>query len=148
MKRLLICLSILFYQIYFSQEASGGEAKTSFFIPEDIAKIFNYEKRNDDNNSVSAPEFPGGINEFRKEFANNFDTSALEKIKGQVSTIVYFSIETDGTISQILAQGDNADFNKEAEKTVRSLKKTWIPAKKDEIPVRYIFQLPLKMQFE
>lgn len=148
MKRLLICLSVLFYQIYFSQVASGGEPTTSFSIPEEIAKKFNYEKRNNENNSVIAPEFPGGINEFRKEFANNFDTSALEKIKGQVSTIVYFSIETDGTISQILAQGDNADFNQEAEKTVRSLKKSWVPAKKDDVPVRYIFQLPIKMQFE
>lgn len=38
MKRLLICLSVLFYQIYFSQVASGGEPTTSFSIPEEIAK--------------------------------------------------------------------------------------------------------------
>jgi hypothetical protein len=29
-----------------------------------------------------------------------------------------------------------------------SLKKSWIPAKKDNVPLRYIFQLPIKMQFE
>ena len=106
MKRLLICLSILFYQVYFSQAAS--EASISYSVPEDIAQKFNYEAWNDENKLMTIPEFPGGISEFRKEFANNFDTSALQKVKGQVSTIVYFSIETDGKILQVFAQGNNA----------------------------------------
>ncbi|WP_066433990.1 energy transducer TonB [Chryseobacterium sp. CCH4-E10] len=146
MKRLLICLSILFYQVYFSQAAS--EASISYSVPEDIAQKFNYEAWNDENKLMTIPEFPGGISEFRKEFANNFDTSALQKVKGQVSTIVYFSIETDGKILQVFAQGNNAEFNQEAERTVRSIKKTWTPAKKNGAPIRYIFQVPLKMQFE
>ncbi len=93
-------------------------------------------------------EFPGGINNFRNEVSNNFDASAMEGGEGTLKTEITFVVERDGSITQVKATGSNSDFNREAERTVKSIRKKWSPAKINGQPVRYRFRLPLKMNFE
>ncbi len=93
-------------------------------------------------------EFPGGINSFRNEVANNFDSSAMEGGEGTLKTEITFVVERDGSITQVKASGSNSDFNREAERTVKSIRKKWSPAKINGQPVRYRFRLPLTMNFE
>lgn len=93
-------------------------------------------------------EYPGGINSFRSQVAQNFDTSVMDGDEGTVQTEVTFVVERDGSITQVKANGKNSYFNKEAERTVKSIKKKWAPAKINGQAVRYRFRMPLTMQFE
>lgn len=93
-------------------------------------------------------EFPGGINSFRGKVADNFDTSAMSGGEGTLKTEITFVVERDGSITQVKATGSNSDFNREAERTVKSIRNKWTPAKINGQAVRYRFRLPLTMNFE
>lgn len=95
---------------------------------------------------VEADYGNGGLNGFRAKVAENFDNEAVEG-EGVLTTTVKFVVETNGTVSQVKATGSNADFNREAERVVRSIK-GWKPAKKGGVNVRSYYSLPLKMKFE
>ena len=90
---------------------------------------------------VEADYGNGGLNGFRAKVAENFDS------EGMLTTTVKFVVETNGTVSQVKATGANSDFNREAERVVRSIK-GWKPAKKGGVNVRSYYSLPLKMKFE
>ena len=94
-----------------------------------------------------AAEFPGGIISLKNKFASVFDSSKI-KAAGNVSTIVSFIIEKDGSISNIKANGNNSQFNTEAIRVIKSIKNKWAPAKMNGKVVRSRFNLPLKMNFE
>ncbi|SEW48917.1 protein TonB [Chryseobacterium wanjuense] len=89
----------------------------------------------------------GGINGFRSKFMDNFDNSSVEG-EGTLSTEITFVVERDGSLSQVKASGSNSDFNREAERTVKSIKTKWIPGKVNGQPVRSRFRFPVKMNFE
>lgn len=93
-------------------------------------------------------DFPGGINSFRTKVSDNFDAGAMEGGEGTLRTEITFVVERDGSLTQVKATGPNADFNREAERTVKSIRNKWTPAKINGQPVRYRFRLPLTMNFE
>lgn len=93
-------------------------------------------------------EFPGGINSFRNRVGSNFDTSVMSGGEGTLKTEITFVVERDGTLTQVKATGPNSDFNREAERTVKSIRNKWKPAKINGQSVRYRFRLPLSMNFE
>ena len=93
-------------------------------------------------------DFPGGINSFRSKVSDNFDSGAMEGGEGTLKTEITFVVERDGSLTQVKATGPNADFNREAERTVKSIRNKWTPAKINGQPVRYRFRLPLTMNFE
>ena len=95
---------------------------------------------------VEADYGNGGLNGFRAKVAENFDSEAVQG-EGMLTTTVKFVVETNGTVSQVKATGSNPDFNREAERVVRSIK-GWKPAKKGGDNVRSYYSLPLKMKFE
>jgi protein TonB len=71
----------------------------------------------------------------------NFDSSVIENETGEVvKAVVTFVVERDGTISNIKVSGANADFNKEAEKTIKGIKGKWNPAKFQGENVRSYFR--------
>ena len=95
---------------------------------------------------VEADYGNGGLNGFRAKVVENFDSEAVQG-EGMLTTTVKFVVETNGTVSQVKATGSNPDFNREAERVVRSIK-GWKPAKKGGVNVRSYYSLPLKMKFE
>ena len=95
---------------------------------------------------VEADYGNGGLNGFRAKVMENFDSEAVQG-EGMLTTTVKFVVETNGTVSQVKATGSNPDFNREAERVVRSIK-GWKPAKKGGVNVRSYYSLPLKMKFE
>lgn len=90
----------------------------------------------------------GGLNGFRSKFQENFDSSAMNGDEGTLKTEVTFVVEKDGSISQVKANGSNSDFNREAERAVKSIRAKWNPAKIAGQPVRSRFRLPVTMNFE
>jgi len=92
--------------------------------------------------------FEGGIDAFRNKVMNKFDVSAFEE-EGVVSTKITFVVETDGTISNIKANGKDASFNAEAIRTIKAVKGKWIPGKnKKNESVRSYFSFPISMKFD
>lgn len=94
-----------------------------------------------------AAEFKGGINAFRQKVAQGFDTSSIDQ-SGVVSATITFVVEKDGSISNIKITGANADFNQEAERTVKSIKTKWTPAQLKGKAVRSSFRMPISMRIE
>lgn len=92
--------------------------------------------------------FEGGIDAFRNKVMNKFDISAFED-QEVVSTKLTFIVETDGTISNIKANGKDASFNAEAIRTIKAVKGKWIPGKnKKGESVRSYFSFPISMMFD
>lgn len=95
-----------------------------------------------------AANFIGGIDAFRNKVIDRFDTADFES-EGLLSTTVTFIVEKDGTISGLKADGKNADFNKEAIRTIMNVKGKWTPGKdKFGQAVRSYFKFPVKMKFD
>ncbi|MGA9212390.1 energy transducer TonB [Kaistella sp.] len=92
--------------------------------------------------------FLGGINAFRNKVVNQFDNSVINGNGDVIKTMVVFIVEKDGTISEVKATGLNSDFNREAIKTIKSVKGKWVPAKLNGENVRSYFKFPISMQFE
>ncbi|WP_449399169.1 energy transducer TonB [Chryseobacterium wanjuense] len=111
-------------------------------------------KKEDPNKIVDAKDlgkeaiFDGGIDSFRNKVMNNFDGSGFDS--GDVmKTTITFIVEKDGTISGIKANGNDADFNNEAIRTIKSIRGKWAPAKnKQGEIVRSYFKFPISMKFD
>ncbi|MNK82337.1 Gram-negative bacterial tonB protein [compost metagenome] len=108
--------------------------------PIDPNEVFN-------PNSVDvAANFKGGIDAFRQKVAQGFDTESLGQEGAVVSGVITFVVETDGSISNIKISGTNSEFNKEAERTVKSIKSKWTPAQLKGKAVRSSFRMPISMK--
>lgn len=138
----IICLSALY-----SGQTTGLEnyIKSSVPIPDEIITKFGFSEAPAKGDSEA--QFPGGMPIFRRKLVENFDVGAIEA-QGRVSTTVYIVIEDDGTVSNVASIGTNDSFNKEAERSLKSIKSTWTPAKLNDKPIRSILAFPLTMTFE
>lgn len=92
--------------------------------------------------------FAGGINTFRTKVVQNFNADRFDGSGDLMRTTVTFIVEKDGSISNIKANGKDAAFNAEAEKTIKKIKGNWTPAKLNGQNVRSYFKFPISMQFE
>lgn len=91
--------------------------------------------------------YPGGIDAFRRNFSQTFDSSNINS-KGKIKSEAQFTISEDGSVSDIVIVGDNKSMNKEMERAVKSISKTkWKPAELDGKPVKFRFRLPIAMEF-
>lgn len=96
------------------------------------------------------PEYPGGINEFRQKLAMDFDTSKIEGTEGLFKTEVNFVINENGSVSNYTVSGNNENFNNEAVRSMKTVndKTLWKPAIKDGKPVKFVFKMPITMEFK
>jgi periplasmic protein TonB len=93
-------------------------------------------------------EFDGGLNGFRGKISQNFDTSSFEGTTDEIKANISFIVERDGTLTDVKATGDNSEFNRECERTIKNLRMKCKPAKFNGENVRSRFKMPMKMQFE
>ena len=111
------------------------------------------QNRNANNEEVTLlPQYPGGLNEMRNKVSKSFDGSKIapNKSKEIYRTDISYTVTEDGSLTDIIASGNNEPFNTE---TISSFKKaneniTWKPAEKDGKPVRYRMRIPLTMSFQ
>lgn len=90
-------------------------------------------------------EFPGGINNFRTFIFRNFKGEKLKVDKGTLETTVSFTINEDGTLSDIKATGNNQAMNKEIVRVISIIKTKWKPAELNGEKVKYNFQMPFQI---
>ena len=80
--------------------------------------------------------------EIQKLISENKPTPSV-----MLSTTLSFIIEPDGTLSNILAEGENQSFNKEMERVVKEdIKDKWIPAEVKGKKVRSYYKMPIRMR--
>ncbi|MCS3530135.1 energy transducer TonB [Chryseobacterium sp. JUb7] len=144
-KRITLFIGILINFIVFAQTPSGVW-RSSVIIPEEIFQKFGFTEAQ--LKTDTEPQFPGGIHILRMTVADKIDLGNVKSSKDRLKTTLYFVIESDGKISDVISIGDNDDFNKEGERIIKSIKNIWTPAKLNGEPVRFIYALPLTMAFE
>lgn len=94
-----------------------------------------------------APEYPGGIETLRKQVGElfYFDSNVGETKK--ITAKVSFIVEEDGHISNVTANGDNANFNRQAMIAVYLLPFKFSPSIMNGTPVRFRLSIPITMSF-
>ncbi len=121
-----------------------------------FAKVFAQENAMPNKEIVSSnnniyeevdkmPEYPGGLNLFRRNFSQNFDITRVNGT-GTTKSEVQFVISKEGIITDITVTGNNRSMNKEMERTIKALSVTrWEPAEIKGYPVKYKFKFPITM---
>ena len=122
---------------------------------EDLDKLKLLQKNKPAEATASPPpvidkaaDYPGGINELRKEVADLFYLGGVYSDIKTIKANVAFIVEKDGTITHVEAEGDNFTFNRQAEIALYSVSQKFTPAIINGDPVRYRFRLPLTMNIE
>ena len=157
--KLFILGAVLFFGVACAQEKSKSLPVKS---TEDKNIVFNCV----DKEAVFSK---GGDNGFRELLAIAIDTDKIdgyedfpEEEKKEIqklisenkptpsvmlSTTLSFIIEPDGTMSNVLAEGENQSFNKEMERVVKEdIKDKWIPAEVKGKKVRSYYKMPIRMR--
>jgi len=93
-------------------------------------------------------QYPGGIDELRKQVAHIFYFDALMPDVSKMSASIQFIVEKDGSISTVRADGENFVFNRQAEIAVYMLPEKFTPAVLNGEKIRYSFRVPLTMNFK
>ena len=110
---------------------------------EDGLKVVTGSYKEDVYESVHiSPAYPGGMDEFRKFVAKNYNLPNLEKdLKGKV--FIQFIVEEDGSLSDIKAVRDLGHGTAEEAIRVLKLSEKWKPGILDGKPVRVRYTLPI-----
>ena len=157
--KLSILVSVLFFGTVYGQKSSKPKPTKEEVVYKDTDKV--------DKEAVFSK---GGDNGFRELLASNTDLNKIdgyedfpEETKKEIqklisenkptpsvmlSTTLSFIIEPDGTMSNILAEGENQSFNKEMERTLKTITDKWIPAEIKGKKVRFYYNVPIKMRIE
>ena len=94
------------------------------------------------------PDFPGGVDKFRKYVGDNFKAPEIDASETTViSVIMSFVIEKDGTMSNIkVLRSSSSESDQEAIRVLKSLKTKWKAGKIAGEPVRTYYTLPIKVK--
>ena len=156
--KLFILAAVLFFGTAYGQKSSKPKPTKEDVVYKDTDKV---DKEVDFSK--------GGMDGFRELLILNAD---LDKIDGyedfpeeekkeiqklisenkptpsvMLSTTLTFIIEPDGTMSNILAEGENQSFNKEMERVVKEdIKDKWYPAEVKGKKVRSYYKMPIRMR--
>ena len=153
--KLSVLATVLFFGMAYGQKSSKPKP-----TKEDVVYI------NVDKEAVFSK---GGIDGFRDLFLLNIDSDKIdgyedfpEEEKKEIqklisenkptpsvmlSTTLSFIIEPDGTMSNVLAEGENQSFNKEMERVVKEdIKDKWYPAEVKGKKVRSYYKMPIRMR--
>ena len=155
--KLSVLAAVLFFGTAYGQKSSKPKPTKEEVVYKDADKV---DKKVDFSK--------GGMHGFRELLILNAD---LDKIDGyedlpeeekkeiqklisenkptpsvMLYTTLTFIIEPDGTMSNILAEGENQSFNKEMERTLKTIKDKWIPAEIKGKKVRSYYKMPIRMR--
>ena len=156
--KLSILVSVLFFGMAYGQKSSKSKPVKEDVVYKDTDKV-----------DKKAHFSKGGDNGFHELLASNTDLNKIdgyedfpEEEKKEIQklnsenkptpsvmlyTTLTFIIEPDGTMSNILAEGENQSFNKEMERVVKEdIKDKWIPAEVKGKKVRSYYKMPIRMR--
>lgn len=136
-----------FSSLVFAQNTE--EKKTVQTTISDVSGLPDYEviKNKLDLKQVvtkadTIPEFPGGMDAFKRKYFENIETLDLKKNE-KLDTRLYFIVEKNGYVRNVTAVSKNKKHAEAAEQGIRKIFVRWKPAKLNGEAVRYIFFFPL-----
>ena len=152
--KLPILVSVLFFGTVYGQKSSKPKPTKEEVVYINVDKEAVFSK--------------GGDNGFRELVAIAIDTDKIDEYEGAgrsrkwifrifrkkpiskatISSVLTFTVEPDGTISDISAKGENQSFNEEIERAVKSIQTKWIPAEVKGEKVRSKYYVPVKITVE
>lgn len=147
MKKAILLLGIFFNFFVFAQEADAKNLVQNTISDVSALPDYNIIKTKLDLKQVvtkadSLPEFPGGMNAFKRKYFENIETLDLKQNE-KVDTRLYFIVEKNGYVRNVTAVAKNKKHAEAAEQGVRKIFARWKPAKINGEPVRYLFYFPL-----
>lgn len=105
-----------------------------------------------ESEKIINPEYPGGINQLRKNIANIFDASKMKPSTGKafIKSEIEYVINKEGSVEHIMINGDNEIFNNEVKTAFLKANEgaKWQPATKDGTVISYTMRLPITMSFQ
>ncbi|MCJ7934063.1 MAG: hypothetical protein MUW56_10605 [Chryseobacterium sp.] len=136
MKKTLVFILCLGFGLAFAQAEENK-----------IQPVEDHSKDQHNAANTKHAEYPGGLMALRKDIADKIRT---KKIKGEgiITARAKFIVNIKGKIDDIIVTGDNADFNKETERAIKSLKAQWKPAESNGVIVRSYYTFPLTISFD
>ncbi|EPH10161.1 hypothetical protein HMPREF9713_02510 [Myroides odoratimimus CCUG 12700] len=87
-------------------------------------------------------QYPGGMNKFINDFLLNFTDPYPYSEESEAKVVIQFTVETDGTLENIVVLRDPLGVGEEIVKTLRTMPK-WLPAQKNGEVVSTVFTLPI-----
>lgn len=89
------------------------------------------------------PEYPGGLNAFRKDIYRNLRLPELDQDL-RASIFISFVVEKDGAMTDIkLIRDPGYGLGEEAARALKAVKTKWSPGLSGGNPVRTLFSLPI-----
>lgn len=139
MKKFLFIVSLFISISFFAQQYSSVRE-----LP-DYAVLKTKMKLDDAVTKADTPaEFPGGMENFKKEFADKMDVIDVKSRK--IDTRVYLIVEKTGYVRYVTALGSDPKHSHTAEVAVRRMFVKWKPATINGQPVRYLYTFPLTLK--
>lgn len=147
MKKAILLLGIFFNFFVFAQETDTKNPVRNTIFDVSALPDYNIIKNKLDLKQVvtkadSLPEFPGGMNAFKRKYFENIETLDLKQNE-KIDTRLYFIVEKNGYVRNVTAVAKNKKHAEAAEQGVRKIFARWKPAKINGEPVRYLFYFPL-----
>jgi hypothetical protein len=139
MKKIILFLGLFLSVSVFAQEFSSVSQLPDYAVLKTKMKLDDVVAKAD-----TAPEFPGGMDTFKRKFAESMDVIDVKSSK--INTRVYFIIEKTGYVRYVTATGDDKKHSQAAEVAVRRLFVKWKPATINGEPVRYMYTFPLTLK--
>lgn len=92
-------------------------------------------------------EYPGGINRLRGQLVENlyFDSETNRNV---LKTDIKFIVNTEGEILNVDAEGDDPNFNRQAEIAMYLIPEKFLPAESDGVAMASYFRIPLSLNLE
>lgn len=140
MKKIILFSALFFSTFLFSQtEYSSVSQLPDYEVLEKKMKLDDVVTKAD-----TAPEFPGGMESFKRQFAEKMD---IINVKSKsIDTMVYFIVEKNGYVRFVAATGSDKKHSDAAELAVRRLFIKWKPATVNGKPVRYLYTFALTLK--
>ena len=159
--KLSVLAVVLFLGVACGQKSSEPKTTTEEVVYKDTDEVDKDVDKID--KEAVFPE--GGIDGFRNLLASKVDADKIDEYKeversrkwifrkkpiskATISSVLTFTVELDGTISDISAKGENQSFNEEIERAVKSIQTKWIPAEVKGEKVRSKYYVPVKITVE
>ncbi|WP_294286931.1 hypothetical protein [uncultured Chryseobacterium sp.] len=139
MKKFLFFISLSLSISLFAQQYNSVRE-----LP-DYAVLKTKMKLDDAVTKADTPaELPGGMENFKKEFADKMDVIDVKSRK--IDTRVYLIVEKTGYVRYVTAVGSDPKHSHAAEVAVRRMFVKWKPATINGQPVRYLYTFPLTLK--
>ncbi|MGO4708856.1 energy transducer TonB [Chryseobacterium sp. 2TAF14] len=147
MKKTIFLLGLFFTSLAFAQETATKNTVQNTISDVSALPDYNIIKTKLDLKQVvtkadSLPEFPGGMNAFKRKYFENIETLDLKQNE-KIDTRLYFIVEKNGYVRNVTAVAKNKKHAEAAEQGVRRIFARWKPAKINGEAVRYLFYFPL-----